>query len=97
MDTAINETRLNVRLKGILAEYVDGVVNSSLYESHSEYVRDLIRRDMTQNAQEPEEEIRAKIIKGFTQLKNGEYDDQPLDDIFNEAMIELKHEQNLNG
>ena len=93
----ISETRLNVRLKGILADYVDGVVDSSLYESHSEYVRDLIRKDMTQHHSESEEEIRAKIINGFTQLAQGEYDDQPLEEIFGEAMEGLQQKVDLNG
>ena len=42
----VAETRLSVRLKGVLAEHANQQIESSLYESHSEYIRDLIRKDM---------------------------------------------------
>lgn len=40
------ETRLSVRLAGPLAEHVNRQISSALYSSHSEYIRDLVRRDM---------------------------------------------------
>ena len=40
------ETRLSVRLAGPLADHVNRQVSSALYSSHSEYIRDLVRRDM---------------------------------------------------
>jgi Arc/MetJ-type ribon-helix-helix transcriptional regulator len=64
------ETRLNVRLSGPLADHVNRQVDSDLYSSHSEYIRDLVRRDM-------ESEI-AKHVAGLTraaeQLGRGEFD-----------------------
>ena len=46
MDTVI-ETRLNVRVKGSMAEYVERLTGpDGLYENQSEYLRDLIRHDM---------------------------------------------------
>ncbi len=93
----IAETRLNVRLKGVLAEYVDNLLGSSLYESHSEYVRDLIRRDMGIQNYESDAVIREKIVNGFTQLGNGEYDDQPLSEIWEEARAELKAEAGIDA
>jgi predicted nucleotidyltransferase len=41
-----HETRLSVRLQGPLAEHADRQVESALYKSHSEYIRDLVRRDL---------------------------------------------------
>ena len=39
--------RLNVRIKGVIAKYVDALIEQEgLYDNQSEYVRDLIRRDM---------------------------------------------------
>lgn len=45
----VAETRLSVRLKGILAEHANLQIENSLYESHSEYIRDLVRKDMLNN------------------------------------------------
>lgn len=57
------ETRLNVRLSGPLADHVNRQVDSALYSSHSEYIRDLIRRDleaeMRANIRSAEEDIAA--------------------------------------
>ena len=41
-----HETRLSVRLQGPLADHADRQVESALYKSHSEYIRDLVRRDL---------------------------------------------------
>ncbi len=42
-------TRINARLSGPLAAFVERMVGiTGLYETPSEYVRDLIRRDMEQ-------------------------------------------------
>lgn len=40
------ETRISVRLSGPLADHANRRVDSALYSTHSEYIRDLIRRDM---------------------------------------------------
>jgi len=43
----MNQTRLNVRIEGVMADHVDGLIEKKLYNSQSEYVRDLIRHDMS--------------------------------------------------
>lgn len=41
------ETRINVRIKGPMAEHVERSIGpQGLYENQSEYIRDLIRHDM---------------------------------------------------
>lgn len=44
-------TRINARLSGPLAAFVDSMVGAEgFYETPSEYIRDLIRRDMERRA-----------------------------------------------
>ena len=47
----MHETRLSVRLQGPLADHADRQVESALYKSHSEYIRDLVRRDLEKTPQ----------------------------------------------
>ena len=43
----MHATRINVRLTGALAEFFDSMAGESgPYETASEYIRDLIRKDM---------------------------------------------------
>ncbi len=43
----VQESRINVRIKGPMAEYVERNIGpQGLYENQSEYIRDLIRHDM---------------------------------------------------
>ena len=42
----MRETRLNVRIEGVLHDHVEAVIRQGLYSNQSEYVRDLIRHDM---------------------------------------------------
>ncbi len=45
----VPSTRINARLSAPLAEFVERMVgDAGLYETPSEYIRDLIRRDMEQ-------------------------------------------------
>ena len=62
-------TRINARLSGSLASFVERMVGSTgLYETPSEYVRDLIRRDMEHR----EERIdRDSILTGYRDLAAG--------------------------
>jgi antitoxin ParD1/3/4 len=60
------ETRLNIRLAGPLAEHIDRRVHSQLYNTSSEYIRDLIRRDM-------EAEQMANIRAGKEDIIHGRY------------------------
>ena len=71
---ATNETRtsyaeehnLNVRVSGALGEFVAANVGESgAYENVSEYVRDLIRRDMQRSESEAFERLRAELARAF--------------------------------
>ena len=62
-------TRINARLSGPLADYVDRMVGAQgLYETPSEYIRDLIRRDMERRALHAEQDA---ILEGYTDLAAG--------------------------
>ena len=55
--------RINARLSPPLAEFVARMVSvSGLYETPSEYIRDLIRREQERSAQI--ESVRASLIEG---------------------------------
>jgi antitoxin ParD1/3/4 len=61
-------TRINARLSGGLANFVERMVGASgLYETPSEYIRDLIRRDMERRSF-PEQEA---ILEGYRDLASG--------------------------
>lgn len=61
-------TRINARLSGPLAAFVERMVGSQgLYETPSEYIRDLIRRDMERRAN-PEQDA---ILEGYRDLASG--------------------------
>lgn len=65
------ETRLNVRVKGPLADHVEALVGShGLYENQSEYLRDLIRQDMYQKDSDA---LRREIQFSYAQLSKGNY------------------------
>jgi len=62
-------TRINARLSGPLAAYVERMVGENgLYETPSEYIRDLIRRDMERRAAHPEQDA---ILEGYQDLAAG--------------------------
>ncbi len=86
------EIRLSVRLKGPLAQHADRQVESHLFESHSEYIRALVRRDMQMTKEPGEEELRQKIINGYRQLAKGEYQEVSNESLFERAVQELRHE-----
>jgi len=85
MSEPIPETRLSVRLKGPLAEHADRQVDSHLFESHSEYIRTLVRRDMEQQIA-TQAYLREQIIEGYGQFARGEYRERPIESLWNEAM-----------
>ncbi len=63
------QTRINARLSGPLAAFVERMVSKvGLYETPSEYVRDLIRRDMEQRDGRME---RDSILAGYQDLAAG--------------------------
>ncbi|MFT6865198.1 MAG: antitoxin ParD1/3/4 [Cyclobacteriaceae bacterium] len=58
--------RINARLSKPLAEHVDRMVGrESLFETPSEYIRSLIRRDMESDSSQ----VYAKIIEGFEDIR----------------------------
>lgn len=59
-------TRINARLSGPLAAFVERMTSKlGLYETPSEYIRDLIRRDMEQREGHMERE---SILAGYRDL-----------------------------
>jgi antitoxin ParD1/3/4 len=61
--------RISARLSRPLAEFVDSLVgDAGLYETPSEYVRDLIRRDMEQREGRT---VRDAILSGYRDLADG--------------------------
>jgi antitoxin ParD1/3/4 len=58
--------RLNVRVRGTLADFVAARVGASgAYESVGEYVRDLIRRDKEHAEDEAFDRLKAELALGF--------------------------------
>lgn len=85
------ETRLNVRVKGALADHVDGLVGAhGLYENQSEYLRDLIRQDMYQKDSDA---LRREIQSSYAQLSKGDYRQISPQALYDEAMSELESER----
>jgi len=61
--------RINARLSRPLAEFVEQMVgDAGLYETPSEYVRDLIRRDMERRAGQMTQDA---ILDGYRDLAAG--------------------------
>ena len=57
---------LNVRVSGALGEFVsDNVGEDGAYENVSEYVRDLIRRDMGRRDDERVARLKAELVHAF--------------------------------
>lgn len=66
----MNQTRLNVRIEGVMADHVDGLIEKKLYNSQSEYVRDLIRHDMDKDSADA---LSASVQRGLDDIENGRY------------------------
>ena len=61
--------RINARISGALSEFVDRMVRvSGLYETPSEYIRDLIRRDMERREGQV---VAESICAGYRDLAAG--------------------------
>ena len=57
---------LNVRVSGALGDFVaENVGDDGAYENVSEYVRDLIRRDMARAEAEAFDRLKAELTKAF--------------------------------
>lgn len=59
---------LNVRVSGTLSEFVSSNIGrDGLYDNASEYVRDLIRRDLARVEQQRFEALKAELEQAFAQ------------------------------
>ena len=66
--------RINTRLSGPLSDFVARMVGEDgSYETPSEYVRDLIRRDMKKHEDELQAAFEAKILRGYRDYVEGHY------------------------
>lgn len=89
--TIEDEARINVRVKGPMAAHLHTVIGpKGMYESQSEYIRDLIRHDMARAASY---DLEVSLRKGYAQFAAGEYDDQPFDEIIAGIKEEWQAEQ----
>jgi antitoxin ParD1/3/4 len=67
--TIVATGRINTRLSRPLAEFVESLVGEAgLYETPSEYIRDLIRRDMEQREGRV---VRDAMLSGYRDLAEG--------------------------
>lgn len=58
---------INVRFSGILQQFIhDRVEGSGLYSSASEYIRDLVRRDLERDEESRWDGLRAELAHGLT-------------------------------
>ena len=63
--------RINTRLSKPLAEHIERMVGANgVYETPSEYVRDLIRRDMENS---DSDYLREAILEGYRDIASGRY------------------------
>ena len=83
---AILGKRLSVRLNGPLAVHVERQVTNHLYESDSEYIGDLVRRDMIGME---EDNLRDGIIQGYADIALGRFSNKTNDELFEQALQEL--------
>ena len=64
--TKPNTMNLNVRISGVLTEYVSSAIgDTGEYDNASEYVRDLIRRDKAKTERAAFEAKRAALQQAF--------------------------------
>ena len=84
------EFRINTRVKGPMARHVETVIGpSGLYENQSEYIRDLIRRDM---AKTQSLSLENGLFEGYLQMAAGNYRKRPMSEIIERAERELTSE-----
>lgn len=86
------ETRINVRVKGPMAAYLESVIGpNGVYENQSEYIRDLIRHDM---ADHPPYDLEGGLLEGYAQLAKGTYRKRSMSDLIKRAEREMREEDN---
>jgi antitoxin ParD1/3/4 len=75
----ILSSSLNVQLTDALRKYVDErASDTDVYATPSEYIRDLIRRDMQDRA------VALNILEGLGDLRHGRFSDKSILDFKNE-------------
>jgi antitoxin ParD1/3/4 len=71
---------LNVQLTNELRRYIDmRASDNDVYATPSEYIRDLVRRDMEDFA------IVSDVVQGLREMKAGTFADESILDILNES------------
>jgi putative addiction module CopG family antidote len=58
---------VNVRISGTLRDHVERTTSQGDYESVSEYVRDLIRRDKASREERAFEQVKARLKASFAE------------------------------
>lgn len=76
---------LNVRISGSLRDFVTETISDGDYESVSEYVRDLIRRDKERAEHEAVEAMKVRLQDAFA-VADSEYEYLSADDIRRRAL-----------
>ena len=76
---------LNVRISGSLRDFVTETISDGDYESVSEYVRDLIRRDKERAEHEALEAMKVRLQEAFA-VADSEYEYLSADDIRRRAL-----------
>ena len=71
---------VNVRISGALREHVERTTTEGDYESVSEYVRDLIRKDKTRRDQIAFDKVKAQLKAAFAEPRSN-YEPTTLSDI----------------
>jgi len=92
----MSEMRLNVRIEGAMSAHVESVIASGLYSNQSEYVRDLIRHDISEpksNLDYPSIHVlKQEIIDSYSSLAAGDFSDKTTDEVFAQAQAEFESE-----
>lgn len=84
------EARINVRVKGPMAAHLESVIGpNGLYENQSEYIRDLIRHDMADQAPY---DLEAGLLEGYAQLAAGNFRKGSMSEIIERAEREMREE-----
>lgn len=66
--------RINTRLSRPMADFVARMIGEDgLYETSSEYVRDLIRRDMARREDNAQVEFEDRLLQSYRNYADGRY------------------------
>jgi len=61
---------VNVRISGALRDHVEQTTSEGDYESVSEYVRDLIRKDKARREEQAFEDVKARLKAAFAEQRS---------------------------